>query len=229
MVATAAMATAAMAPAAMASPPLHKAVDTDVMKRANAEGPAQTRVRQTLTTARASDHAPEPTSGERPATAAPPPSVAVDFTKLPAVLEAAYSAYDPEGSIRPTPLKLDATWTRRSQPSILGKPEVMQLDADVHEREMRKAFDLLDALSRSGTLEFDAASLHVIVAATHHFDQSLMETVVEQNVNPIEKLEKTSLIVASTIHGVPAATLVQDHQTSRLRTYSAPELLAAAS
>ena len=83
--------------------------------------------------------------------------------------------------------------------------------------EKNKAFDLLDALSRSGALPIECASLHVIVAATHRFDQSLMETVIQENVNPIEKLERSSLIVASTVHGTAsAADLLQPREVARI-------------
>ena len=41
-------------------------------------------------------------------------------------------------------------------------------------------------------------------AATHAFDQSLLDTVIQQNVNPIEKLEKSSLLVATSVHEAPA-------------------------
>ena len=41
------------------------------------------------------------------------------------------------------------------------------------------------SLTRAGALPIDAADLHVVLAATHVFDDSLMATVVEQNVNPM--------------------------------------------
>lgn len=62
-----------------------------------------------------------------------------------------------------------------------------------------RTFDLLDALTKSGALTVDHAALHVVIAATHCFDKTLMNTVIQDNVNPIEKVERSSLIVASTI------------------------------
>ena len=75
---------------------------------------------------------------------------------------------------------------------------------------------MLDALSRSGALPIECASLHVIVAATHRFDRTLMETVIRDNINPIEKLERSSLVVASTVHGRVAAELLQSSQVARI-------------
>ena len=101
------------------------------------------------------------------------------------------------------------------------------------------------------TVRLEAASLHVVLAVTHAFDESLMDVVIGQNVNPIEKLERTSLILASAVQArrdaaalistdhprgtltrapstwqaLPAARLVRPSEVARVATYSAPALL----
>ena len=150
---------------------------------------------------------------------------AVDFTSIPVQLEAAYSALDGEAAIRPTKLHVGGVWRRRSQAALLAAPVERAMGAAEQDREKHKAFDLIDALSRSGALSFEAASLHVVVAATHRFDESLMATVIQGNVNPVQKLERSSLIVAATIHGLPASALLQPDQLERVAAFSAPELL----
>lgn len=69
-------------------------------------------------------------------------------------------------------------------------------------------------------LALEQASVHVIVAATHCFAKTLIDVVVQDNVNPIEKVERTSLIVASTIHSLPAEELVKPDQLDRVKQYS---------
>ncbi len=57
--------------------------------------------------------------------------------------------------------------------------------------------------------DFEGAMLHIVVASTHGFDDSVMDTLVKRNINPIERVERSALIVASAIHGVAANTLIQ--------------------
>jgi hypothetical protein len=149
----------------------------------------------------------------------------IDFTRVPAELDAKLEALDTDGAMRPTKIKVGPEMRLRSQKALLGRPETSVLRAAEQEREKRKAFDLLDAVSRGGSLPLEHTSLHVIVAATHCFDSSLIDTIVVRNVNPIEKLEKSVLIVAEAIHGCNARQLVRGDAIERLQAYAAPELL----
>jgi len=174
------------------------------------------------------DRAKEHTAFTSQPSSSPPsssPPSAVDFTAIPRQLEAAYDRLDADAAIRPTRIIVTDTWRRRAQPSLLEPATESVVSKPFAAREKQKAFDLLDALSRSGALTFDAASLHVLVAATHRFDQSLTDTVVSNNVNPIEKVERSSLIIASTIHSAPAADLLRSEQRARVASFSAPALL----
>jgi len=152
---------------------------------------------------------------------------AEDYTQLPAALESRLSDLGVDAALRPTKIVLGDTWLRKRQKDLLGAPTSAALGVDEQKDEKKSAFDLLDALSRSGSLRIDCAVLHVIIAVTHCFDDSLIDTVVLRNVNPIEKLELSSLVVASTIQGAPAQQLVRDEQYLRVSTYSAPSLLGA--
>ncbi len=121
----------------------------------------------------------------------------IDYTK--------YTRYNPDSSLCPTIINPGATWTKRSQAGLLSASQTTSLSADLQATEKSAAFDLLDALTRSGALPIEHASLHVIIAATHCFDQSVMDTVVQKNVNPIERVERSTLIMATIIHNLPRA------------------------
>jgi hypothetical protein len=65
------------------------------------------------------------------------------------------------------------------------------------------------------------------VAVTHCFENDVMGTVIQDNINPIEKLEKSTLLIASTIHGVPAKKLIRGSADVQRLTNSFPALLGA--
>ena len=78
--------------------------------------------------------------------------------------------------------------------SILNK-----LRSEQHKQERNKVFDLLDLLTKSGSLPIEHASLHVVIAATQCFEKSILDTVIQDNINPIEKVENSNLAMASII------------------------------
>lgn len=143
----------------------------------------------------------------------------VDYTLVPGKLEERF-ALDPENTIRPTIIKVGEKWDRRVQKGLMSAPYSESLEVKEQERERNKAFDLLDALSRSGNIVLEEACLHVVIASTHVFDESLINVIVKNNVNPIEKVERSTLIIASSILDVPPETLVRDEARPAIEQYS---------
>ena len=84
------------------------------------------------------------------------------------------------------------------------------------EKRKNAAFDLLDALTKSGVLSVDDAALHVVVMATHCFKDSLIDTVLRRNVNPIEKVERSQLIMCSTVQQKPINELINPEAFKRI-------------
>jgi hypothetical protein len=144
----------------------------------------------------------------------------LDYTKIPGNLDKKFEELDEDSALRPTIINPGDTWSRTSQKGLLSQPATSTLRADDQKRERNKAFDLLDALSKSGALTVDHASLHVVLAATHCFDRTLVDTVIQANVNPIEKVERSLMIVATTVHRLPASELLMEDQRERFLTYS---------
>eukprot|EP00505_MAST-04D_sp_SCG-Rhode-Island_P001033 Stramenopile-MAST_4_protein_1033 len=149
-------------------------------------------------------------------------SVMDDFTLVPKLLDASYEKYDPEAPLRPTTIKVGNEWIRTSQRSLIQKKQKTTTPLRTAERksEKDKAFDLLDALSRSGALAIDCAELHVIVAATHCFSKNVIDTVIQGNINPIEKVERSLLIVATTIREKSVRDLTNPSALPRLQNDS---------
>ena len=77
-------------------------------------------------------------------------------------------------------------------------------------KRKNKAFDLLNALCRSGSFPIANSKLYVVVAVTHCFDKDMMNTVVCDSINPIEKLGCSTVLLASAVHVVPARELIRD-------------------
>jgi hypothetical protein len=149
----------------------------------------------------------------------------LDFTAIPKILDGVIEKHDKDSALRSTTIKTGERWTRCRQENLLTKFQTTTLIEETIKSEKDKAFDLLDALSRSGSLPIQYSDLHVIVCVTHRFEKNVMETVIQDNINPIEKLEMSTLLLASTIHGVSAEKLICDSNDRQRLATSFPTLL----
>lgn len=138
---------------------------------------------------------------------------------LPKELDHKLEVLDTDNALRSTVLKTGPSWTLQRQENLLTEAKTLHYGAKDIKTETKKAFDLLDAITRSGSLPIAASELHVIVALSHCFAKDLMGTVVQDNVNPIAKAEKSALLLASTVHrAAPAQLLAVEQDVQRLET-----------
>jgi hypothetical protein len=150
---------------------------------------------------------PDGKDGE-PVAAAASGAAMADLSRLPAELDARMERLDPEGRLRPTILSVSESWRQRRQRGLLSAPQEGPMAHAGQMLERDKCNDLLDALSRSGLLPFEDAQLHLLLASTHSFDATLMDTLVVQSTNPIDKVEHSTLIIAEAVFGRPKEELV---------------------
>jgi hypothetical protein len=187
--------------------------------------PAATTVAATIEPAKQTESAAEPAKPAEPKVAGQDDFVdeeaAIDYTQVPAAIDAKFEALDEDGAVRPTKVLLGEVWRKKFQKALLAKPTETSLGKDQLRTEKNKAFDLLDALSKSGALPLGNCQLHVLIVVTHCFDRTLMETVFRDNVNPIEKVERTQLIIASAVHNTDDVTpLIRDNQLARVKEFN---------
>jgi len=148
------------------------------------------------------------------------PQGQVDYTKIPAQLDQLYLTLDPDAAVRPTIIKPGKLWQKTYRKSLLSDEASKTLTKSEQKKEKNTAFDLLDALTRSGVLSVDQASFHVVLGATHCFDATLMNTVIQQNINPIERVERSILITSTVIHAQNPAVLLRPSQLERVQKCS---------
>ena len=97
-----------------------------------------------------------------------------------------------------TAIEAGEKWVQKNLMS--QKSQIKVLEKSEQEANTRKALDLLDSLSRSGSLPLKFAELHAIVGVTHCFSQSMMDTLVLDNVDPVKELSDSTLLLSSIIN-----------------------------
>jgi hypothetical protein len=141
----------------------------------------------------------------------------IDYTQIPSSIDRSFESWG-VNSVRPVIIHIKQSGgVKRNQKSLLAKPVSNSIDFAA---EKKKAFDLLDALTKSGAITVDHASLHIIVAASQCFQSTLFDSIVSNNTNPIEKVERSTLIMASTVFQQPFQSIVQEGQIGRLNEHS---------
>jgi hypothetical protein len=125
---------------------------------------------------------------------------ATDLSALPHLLQKSFDLHGSSDSVRPGIIRAGASWTRQRRESLFSPSRQVALNSDHQLAEKQRAFDLLDALTRSGGLPVPDTTVHVLLASSHYFDQSLLDTVIRKNVNPLVKLEESLLLMARVIH-----------------------------
>mmetsp|Transcript_15554 Transcript_15554/g.20454 ORF Transcript_15554/g.20454 Transcript_15554/m.20454 type:complete len:918 (-) Transcript_15554:164-2917(-) len=128
----------------------------------------------------------------------------LDFTRVPKKLEQYFDRLDIKrnrSKVLPTKIFAGKSWSRSRKKNLLAKEETTTLTEDEKTSEKSKTMDLLDALTRSGELPLKGCSFHVIIAVTQSFEQTVMDTLIKSNSNPIVSLERTSVVMATAIQG----------------------------
>jgi hypothetical protein len=146
-----------------------------------------------------------------------------DWTEIPGTLEQKYELIPGlDEAVRPVIIKAGDQWnlSRRRAPDLLSPVTSTLLSADDQRLEQQRAFDLLDALTRSGGLAVSEAEVHILVGCSHTFEKSVVETVVQDNINAIEQIERSLLIMASATFEQPAQLLVRPKRLSQVMAAS---------
>ncbi|KAJ3314903.1 hypothetical protein HDV04_005324 [Boothiomyces sp. JEL0838] len=143
-----------------------------------------------------------------------------DYKSIPTKLDKAYEKLSPESSIRPTIIKVNNLIKRTRKEGFYSPQTTESLFADGMKTERSQALDLMDALTRSGELPLVDCEMHVVIAMTQCFDKSLMETIVQDNCNPIEVIERSVLVMAKEVLGESIPNLVKESEMSRLSDFS---------
>ena len=125
----------------------------------------------------------------------------IDITAIPTQLDANFDFYGGGAALRSAVINpSSSSWSRQRKATLLSTVEDQQLFAQQIDSEKNNAIQLLDALTRSGAIAISNAEIHVVIAVTHCFTNTLMDSLVVDNINPVEEIERGVLIAASTLY-----------------------------
>ncbi len=115
---------------------------------------------------------------------------AVSSADISSIGHAMNDLFDRSGSsLRQTVLHVESKW-RRQESGFVGAAKSVELGKDEIAAERNTCFGLLDSLSNGGCLSLGSeAELHVVFVATHQYEKSVLDSVVQESRDPIEELQ----------------------------------------
>jgi hypothetical protein len=123
-----------------------------------------------------------------------------DVTQIPKLLEMSVNRCG-DLLLRPTIIHIEKNWQLSREVSLLSSTVKTTLNQNQIQSENNKSIDLIDSLSKSGSVVLSDVSYHVVIASSYSFQQTLMATLIEKNINPITELKRSAFLIASVIHG----------------------------
>ncbi|KAJ3314902.1 hypothetical protein HDV04_005323 [Boothiomyces sp. JEL0838] len=145
---------------------------------------------------------------------------ATDYKGIPTKLDAIFEKYTSDSAIRSTIIKVGDYFSRTRKEGFHSAAVSTQLYSNEMKTEKSQALDLLDALTRSGELNLLDCEMHVVIGLTQCFDKSLMDTIVQDNCNPIEVIERSVLLMAKEILGHNLQELLNESEIARIKEVS---------
>jgi hypothetical protein len=129
-----------------------------------------------------------------------------DFTRYPKLLDEKFdhlantNTHTNTGhanAVRPCIINIGDNWTLQNVKKNFRK----LIPKEIQNKYKNRAFELLDGLTRSGAipLEEEAVTFHVMIGFNHQFDFSIMNSLIQQNINPIEQVEQSHLMMSTTL------------------------------
>lgn len=150
-----------------------------------------------------------------------------DIMRIPQTLGAQLGLLDQQHASGFVTIKPGPMWSQTVYTGLLATPQKLSLGSSEQGLLRTTALDLLYALSKSGALTIDA-EIHTVFATTHAFEHTLLETVIQENKNPIAVLERINLILGSTIHNRSVEEIISPDQAARIQNEN-PDLFTNSS
>ena len=124
----------------------------------------------------------------------------IPWTQFPQTLDKVCGALGADAAaLCPTRVEVGDTWIKTHAPNILAPITRVSVDAEKQKVAKRGAFDLIDALTRTGALPFDDAKLHIMMITTQNFSSTLVDTCIIENVDPIQRVERAMMLVGANL------------------------------